>query len=223
MGKRREPRKAMQVPVRIFGTDREGNIFSENVSTLDVSRSGVKLTGIRATLQNEEVIGLTYGRNKVHFRVRWTGAPNTPSHGQAGLRNLAPEKPLWDFSLPGAYADNFRDAGTSERRKSIRVRCAVSVELRPPGAVVIRGRASDLSLGGCFVEMPAPLPLESRMEVSLWLNQTKLRLQGSVASAAPGFGIGVRFLNVNAHDRDLLIGFVRMLSRVGAPGLAVGV
>lgn len=212
MGKRREPRKPVQVSVRIFGTDRDGNIFSENVSTSDVSHSGVKLTGIRAKLQNEEIIGLTYGRNKVHFRVRWIGPPNTPQEGLAGLVNLTPEKPLWDFPLPEGYIDNFHHQETraSDRRKSPRVRCDVSVELRPQGASVIWGKASDLSIGGCFVEMPAPLPVNSPVEIFLWLNQTKVRLQGSVASAAPGFGIGVRFLNVASQDRELLAGFVRI-------------
>src|SRR5690349_8384889 len=109
MGKRREPRKAMEVPVRIFGTDREGNIFSENISTVDISHCGVKLTGIRAKLQNEEIIGLTYRRNKIHFRVRWIGQPNTPLDGRVGLLNLTPEKPLWDFSLPEGFVDNYRE------------------------------------------------------------------------------------------------------------------
>lgn len=216
MGKRREPRKAMQIAVRIFGTDRDGNIFSENISTVDVSHSGVKLTGIRAKLQNEEIIGLTYGRNKVHFRVRWIGQPNTPLDGQVGLLNLTPEKPLWDFPLPEGYIDNYQHQETraGERRKSARVRCDVSVELRPPGATLIWGKASDLSVGGCFVEMPAPLPLDSPLEIFLWLNQTKVRLQGSVASAAPGFGIGVRFLNVSPQDRELLASFVRVLAQL---------
>ena len=46
MGKRREPRKAIEVQVRIFGTDSDGKIFSENVRTLDVSHSGVLLGGV---------------------------------------------------------------------------------------------------------------------------------------------------------------------------------
>lgn len=216
MGKRREPRKATQVSVRIFGTDRDGNIFSENVSTVDISHTGVKLTGIRAKLQNEEIIGLTYGRNKVHFRVRWIGEANTPLDGQVGLTNLTPEKPLWDFPLPEGYIDNFhhQETRSGDRRKSPRVRCDVSVELRVPGASTIWGKASDLSVGGCFVEMPAPLPVNSQLEIFLWLNQTKVRLQGSVASAAPGFGIGVRFLNVNPQDRELLSGFVQVLAQL---------
>jgi len=50
MGKRREPRKPEEVPVRIFGTDRAGKIFSENVSTLDISQNGARLTESRRNL-----------------------------------------------------------------------------------------------------------------------------------------------------------------------------
>jgi hypothetical protein len=38
MGKRVEPRMPIELPVRIFGTDADGKIFSENVTTIDVSQ-----------------------------------------------------------------------------------------------------------------------------------------------------------------------------------------
>ena len=47
MGQRREPRKELKVPVRIFGTDVNGKTFSENLFTVNVSREGAKLEGVR--------------------------------------------------------------------------------------------------------------------------------------------------------------------------------
>jgi len=79
LGKRREPRKPVQVKERIFGTDAEGRIFSENVTTLDVSNNGIRLSGVRAKLKIDEIIGLTYGANKVQFRVKRIGDPATPA------------------------------------------------------------------------------------------------------------------------------------------------
>ena len=55
MGKRREPRKTIEVPVRIFGTDSGGKIFSETVTTLDMSRHGAKLRGVRARVKELSV------------------------------------------------------------------------------------------------------------------------------------------------------------------------
>jgi hypothetical protein len=209
LGKRREPRKTVEVQVRIFGTDSDGKIFSENVRTLDVSHSGVLLAGVRAKLNIDEIIGLTYGANKVHFRVKRLGNPGLPTENCVGLVNLTPDRPLWDFSLPSAAMDNFRPESLGDRRKSPRVTCQVSVELRAAGEPTMWGKTSDLSIGGCFVEMPIPLKEGCNFEISLWLAETKLKLQASVASSAPGFGIGVRFVDVSPQDKSLLSSFLQ--------------
>ncbi len=203
MGKRREARKPLALPVRIFGTDRGGRMFSENVTTAELSQNGAKLTGVRAALKVDEIIGLTYGKIKVHFKVKWVGEPGSPREGEVGLLNLTPEKPLWDFPLPSGAMDDFRFAG-KDRRQSARVKCSISAELHPVGQPVIWGKVSDLSLGGCFVEMPIPLPVNTKFEVALWLGETKLRLKGEVASSSPGFGIGVRFTNISPESQESL-------------------
>lgn len=202
MGKRREPRKTVAVPVRVFGTDSAGKIFSETVTVLDVSQSGARLGGVRAAIKVDEIIGLTYGKNKVHFRVKWVGTPGQPSEGQVGLQNLNPQKLLWDFPLPQSIVDNFRP--TVDRRRSPRVKCSLSVELHRDGEPVIWGKASDISLGGCFVEMPIPLPVEATFTIAIWLGETKLRLPAQLASSSPGFGSGVRFTQTSAEARAFL-------------------
>lgn len=204
MGKRSEPRKPRQIQVRIFGTDKNGRIFSENASTLDVSRSGAKLSGIKAQVEVDEIIGLTHASNKVHFRVKWVGQPGTPSEGQVGVLNLTPERALWDVQLPSGIADNFHAEVKGERRKSPRTKCDIPIELRPQGDANMWGKASDISAGGCFIEMPIPLKTGARFEIALWLGDQKVRFKGEVVSSAPGFGIGVRFVDVSPHDLQLL-------------------
>lgn len=211
MGSRREPRKSVAVAVRIFGTDRDGRVFSENVKTIDVSQNGVKLGGVRAQLKVDEIVGLTFGKNKAHFRIRWTGMPGTPAEGTVGLLNLTPEKPLWDFLLPHGI-DVFQTQRTTDRRRWPRVKCSVSVEIRRTGHSIIWGKASDLSPGGCFVEMPIPLAANTNFEIALWLGDTKLQLQGQVASVAPGFGNGVRFLDVAPENVEHLSRFIESIA-----------
>lgn len=219
MGNRREPRKAVELSVRIFGADSKGRIFSENVTTADVSHKGAKVKGSKTDLKLDEIIGLTCGKNKVHFRVKWVGKPGSPSEGHIGLLNLTPEKPLWDFALPSATTDTFSFA-TKNRRRCIRVKCSISVEIHPAeGLPTIWGKASDLSEGGCFVEMPIPLKVEAPVEVALWLGETKLRLQGEVVSSAPGFGIGVRFVNTSLKDRDFLKQHILSITQPGESSL----
>ena len=209
MGKRREPRKPFEATVRIFGTDSAGRIFSENVTVFNISRHGAHARGVKAQLNLDEIVGLTFEGKKVHFRVKWIGKPGTPSEGEVGLLNLTPEKPLWPGILPAPVLDNFKPESLGDRRRSTRIKCAVSVEIRPEGGAAMWGKASDLSAGGCFVEMPIPLPVGTKFEIALWISGTKLRLAGSVVSAAPGYGIGIRFQEVSAQDVEILNDFIQ--------------
>lgn len=214
MGKRREPRKEFKAPVRIFGTDRSGQIFSEKVFTVNISRSGAELSGVQAQLNNEEVVGLTYGPNKGHFRVKWVGQPGTPKAGHVGLLNLAPEKSVWDVPLPTPASDeSWRDA--RDRRAYPRLKSANSVEVYPNSeAAPVRARTADLSLGGCFVEMPNPLAKGTPIRIALWLKETKLWANGKVVTSTPGFGIGVQFTEMTAQDRALLQQFLQSITRI---------
>jgi len=190
--------------VRVFGTDSHGRIFSETVTLVNLSQHGARLNGVKAQLKVDELVGITYGKNKVHFRVKWAGGLGTPAQGQVGLLNLHPERPFWNTSLPSRNVDTFKSTAGNERRKAVRVKCSVSVELHPAGQAALWGHASDLSQGGCFVEMAIPLQTGSKFEILLWLGANKLRLQGVAATSSPGFGMGVRFCNATPEDHEFL-------------------
>jgi hypothetical protein len=215
MGKRREPRHEIKVPVRIFGTDQGGRVFSEKVFTVNVSREGVELCGVQAQPAVEEIVGLTYGENKGHFRVKWAGTPNTPTAGQLGLLNLTPEKSLWDFPLPGPGMDGYRSKSRAqERRSNPRFKSANSVELYPNGQTApVWAKLSDLSLGGCFVEMSMPLPKGTSLRIALWLQEYKLWAHGKVVSSSPGYGIGVQFTDISRQDSEQLKQFLKSINR----------
>src|SRR5580693_10058433 len=148
MGRRSQPRKPVEVPVRIFGTDSHGQVFSEKVSTVNVSRKGAELAGVRPDLGLDEIVGLTCGPNRVHFRVKWIGEPGTPRAGHLGLLNIAPEKPLWDFPLPTDAVDDY-DPVAVDNRKHTRYRCQNSIEIHVQEGASFWGSVADLSLGGC--------------------------------------------------------------------------
>ena len=214
MGKRREPRKDIRVPVRIFGTDSHGQIFSEKVSTLNVSQQGVELSGVQALPNVDEIVGLTYGATKAHFRVKWVSQRGSANAGHMGLLNLSPEKSFWDFPLPPPAFDQLvRD--TRDQRVSSRVKCTNSVEVYPAGETApIRTRTSDLSLGGCFLEMPNPLPKGTQIRIALWVKEFKLWADGEVITSTPGFGIGVKFTKMTEQDRKELKQFVESTVRI---------
>jgi PilZ domain-containing protein len=211
MGDRYEPRTPVAVPVRVFGTDGERKIFSENVTTMDVSHHGAKILGLHARVALDEIIGITYGGNTAHFKVKWVGPPGTPAEATAGLLNLNSQRPFWDFLLPRAEIDTFLSARNSDRRRWPRVKCSLSIELRVPGQSVLWGKTSDLSQDGCCIEMAIPLPLETRFAMVVWLAETKLPLQAQVFSLAPGFGNGVRFLTVSTLAQEHLTRFIQSM------------
>ena len=214
MGEDREARKEVKLAVRIFGTDAEGRVFSENVFTSNISRSGAELAGVQAQLKVDDIIGLTYGASKGRFRVCWAGRPNTTDAGRLGLLNLAPEKVLWDVSTPEEI-----EKGTwpnmPDRRVEARVKCKCSVELYPDNqSAPIRTRTGDLSLGGCFIEMSIPLAKGTRAKVGVWLNETKIWARGRVVSCTPGFGIGVQFSEISPPDKQRLRDFLQGMTRI---------
>jgi PilZ domain len=214
MGKRREPRKEIRVPVRIFGTDTAGQIFSDKVFTVNVSRNGVELSGVQAQPSIGEIIGLTYGQTKGHFRVMWVGQVGTPKLGHLGLLNLSPEKALWDFPLPGPSIDgSVRDA--HDRRAYPRVKCSNSAEIHLYNQdVPIRARIADVSLGGCFVEMPSSLAKGTELRLAFWVKDTKLWAKAKVITSTPGYGIGMQFTEMSEQDKEQLKVFVNSLIRI---------
>jgi PilZ domain len=217
MGQRREARKEIRLPVRIFGTDAAGRTFSENVFTVDVSLEGVRLTGVQAKLKIGETIGLAYGQGKGRFSVKWAGQTGTPKQGEIGLQNVSPSKPLWDFPLPPSAFDSYRGPTTKgpERRRHPRMKSMNSVEVHPEDQTApIWGRATDLSVGGCFVEMQVPLRAGSKVKVGLWVNETKLWATGKVVNSRPGFGIGIEFAELSDVDADRLQQFLRSIARL---------
>jgi hypothetical protein len=199
------------VPVRIFGTDSTGQVFSENVRTVDISRNGVSVAGVRAKVSLDEIVGLTVGANRVHFRVKWIGKPGTSKAGQVGLVNISPTKPLWDFVLPGASPDSFA-AGSVEQRDSARFRCQTSVEIHISGGASCWGTISDLSVGGCYVEMGVPLEPGTGLKVGLWLGQSKVWAEGQISHQTPGMGFGVQFIKIAAEDREQIKKYLQGLS-----------
>jgi PilZ domain-containing protein len=94
------------------------------------------------------------------------------------------------------------------------------VELHCPGQAVIWGKASDLSQGGCFIEMTIPLHNGTGFDIALWLGEAKLHLHGQVVSVQPGFGNGVRFLGLTSEHQEHLRRFIETITAHEAAGIA---
>jgi hypothetical protein len=205
MGKRRDPRIQARLQVRIAGIDANGRPLLQVVMTRDISRQGALLDGIQGTFKLGEIISVSYKNNKARFRVAWMGDTGTDRAGQIGVQSIDPAKCIWDTAnLPSPTADTYA-AQAKERRQHRRVPCKLGAELYMQGSgTLVRADVRDISVGGCFVAMPTLPPDKGRLKIIIWVNDTKLAIQGVVASRRPGFGISIKFTEMTDEVRQQL-------------------
>jgi hypothetical protein len=102
MSQRTEPRVTKQANVRIFGMDLKGRPINVPVNTIDISKHGARLRGVRSWDSPGETIGIRYGTEKARYRI--VGLPGTPIDGQVGLYCVDQGRYIWDFAPPAAEA-----------------------------------------------------------------------------------------------------------------------
>ena len=74
---------------------------------------------------------------------------------------------------------------------------------------------TDISAGGCYVEMPTPFPSGTQVEIVVRTRDMKIRTEGVVQSVHPGFGMGVQLILQSADDRDQVQSLIRLLAESG--------
>lgn len=80
MRNRRELRTAMKLPVRVFGMDSTGKLFSVDAHTVDVTAVSACIEGDLQFLQRGSVVGVQCGRSQSRFRVAWTNGDHIGVH-----------------------------------------------------------------------------------------------------------------------------------------------
>jgi CheY-like chemotaxis protein len=111
----------------------------------------------------------------------------------------------------GEAAARLRDE-PGNRRVQTRYACRLGAEVYQKGSSVRNYcHLSDLSPGGCYLEMPLAFAAGAVVEIVVRTYEIKLRLSGEVKSSHPGYGMGVLFhLNTkdDRHGVQQLIDFV---------------
>jgi PilZ domain len=99
LGKRRDPRIDLALPVLLTGTDVSGRPLDQRVMTVNISRRGALLEGIHGMLGPGNKISLARLHKKEQFRVTWVGGEDTPAAGQIGVAAVDPNTSFWDEVL----------------------------------------------------------------------------------------------------------------------------
>jgi len=97
-----------------------------------------------------------------------------------------------DVATPVSSATADPDA--DNRRQQIRYSCRLGAEVYRTGTSVPNHCClTDLSSGGCYLEVPLPFPKGSSVEILVRTYEMKLRLRGTVLTSHPGYGMGIGF------------------------------
>jgi len=86
------------------------------------------------------------------------------------------------------------------------------VELHTAEGSSFWAKISDLSLGGCYVEMAVPLAVGAKVKVAIWVQEVKIWADCEVAYSTPGLGIGLKFVRINESDLERIRQFLAPLA-----------
>jgi len=103
---------------------------------------------------------------------------------------------IYETELGQAAASQAAAAESDEnnRRTETRYSCRIGAEVYRTGTSVPNHCClTDLSSGGCYLEVSLPFPLGSSVEILVRTYDLKLRLRGTVQASHPGYGMGVAF------------------------------
>lgn len=187
--RRRNARVAVQIPVMMTSPNLGGTM---KVNTVDVSEGGMAVSlpkGRKPTGRWHISFALPGTQQSVDLTAEfaWEG-----SSAQAGLRFLqtAPDVTL---KLRGWLQQNSPETEQED----------------PP----IRCQLSDLSLGGCYLELPSPFPVATRVILSMRAASVEVRAQGVVRVMHPDKGMGVEFVQATPEHRSAVEKFLGVLTQ----------
>ncbi len=137
----------------------------------------------------------------------WLQLQSSPAKATDGLASP-------NSKIPAVKKDASQHSTSGNRRGERRFPCRLGAEVYRLGTTVPnRCTLSDISEGGCYVEMPSPFAGQSGVEIVVRTSEMKLKIRGQVQATHPGFGMGVRFMFPNSAEREEVL---RLLGKLAA-------
>jgi len=186
--RRRNTRVTVQIPVSLVGENGAGQ---RKAITSDISQGGMSLKLSRraqtsAPMRAKFTLPGTDDSVECAAEVAWEG-----DGAQAGIRfvNMSPVQ--------------------RDQLKSWLGRHAPEMEPEDPPAPC---RLTDLSSGGCYLKMAAPLPMNARVILTMRIVKFESRAEGVVRVMHPEIGMGVEFTRTTNQQRKHLEEFIQALT-----------
>ncbi len=186
--RRRNVRVEVQIPVIMRRAESDGNM---RVTTVDLSEGGMAIAipkgkRPRGNWRISFTLPGQLDSLEMHAEFAWEG-----SSTQAGLRFVQPS-PEASHQIREWLKQSSPDAEQDD----------------PP----IRCQLTDLSLGGCYLEMASPFPPTSLVTLSMKAGGVQVRVQGVVRVMHPDKGMGVEFTQATPEHRAAVEKFLGVLT-----------
>lgn len=138
---------------------------------------------------------------------------NSSGQTQAQPARTPAPPPAFGQKSAKQKTDLAQASNDGNRRGERRFPCKLGAEVYRLGSKVPnRCTLSDISEGGCYVEMPSPLGGESGVEILVRTAEMKLKIRGQVLATHPGFGMGVRFTFRDSVEREEILRLLAVLA-----------
>jgi CheY-like chemotaxis protein len=113
------------------------------------------------------------------------------THGSQARQEMIQE----EFAQsPASSGQATAQSDADNRRTQTRYGCRLGAEVYRTGIMVPHHCClTDLSSGGCYLEVNLPFAVGSSVEIVVRTRDLKLRMRGSVQTSHPGYGMGVAF------------------------------
>ena len=197
--RRRNARVAVQIPVVLRSPEAGGNM---KVTTIDLSEGGMAVNM----------------PNKRRPTGRWQIAFSLP--GTEATLEL-PAEFAWEgtSAQAGLRFQQISPEATQQLREWLKQNSPEEEQDDPP----IRCQLTDLSLGGCYLEISSPFPASSRVTLSMRAAAVEVRAHGVVRIMHPEKGMGVEFTQTTPEHRAAVEKFLEVLNenRTLSPELLV--
>ena len=189
--RRRNTRVAVEIAVNLTGLGKT----AQRIVTSDLSEGGLA------------VQLPTRARKKGSLRVKFS-LPGT-DHVVDCAAEVAWENPGLHTGI--RFVDLTREQRTY--LKSWVTRHCPEIEKEDPP---VPCKLTDLSPGGCYLEMPSPFPVRSRVLIQMRNSDLSLHVEGVVRVMHPETGMGVEFLQSTGQQRQQVEKFIHSLKNVAS-------
>jgi len=106
--------------------------------------------------------------------------------------------------LPNAQSSTLPST-EPDRRRHPRYTVQVQIEILQEGnSHPMRLETTDLSRGGCYIQLLMQLSLGIRLQATLWLDGYPIVIRGLVVTRHPQFGNGIMFVEFEGQGEQLL-------------------